>query len=95
MLVVILGKVQCMRTAIFVVIALLLAVAPTKAQQTPGDAKESDKRPLALCIYADRTYSPGAYLCVAEGTQITCNLDGKSWSTAQTTPTCKGPNTGK
>ena len=47
--------------------------------------------PAGYCVFADRLYSPGAYLCVAPGTVGKCDATGRAW-TAENSQTCQGAN---
>lgn len=48
--------------------------------------------PKGFCVFHDRLYSPGAYLCVAKGTVGKCNGDGTRWDN-DNSPTCQEANT--
>jgi len=65
---------------------------PAKPNQTaPRRPPTLPSPPANYCVFADRLYSPGAYLCVAAGTVMKCDASGKAW-VAEASPTCLGPN---
>ena len=73
-------------------LAVLISLATVAQAQRAGTSPPLTAEPPAnYCVFADRLYSPGAYLCVAAGTVIKCDAAGKSW-TAEPSPTCQGPN---
>jgi len=75
--------------------AVLISLATAQAQQAgtsqPIPTPTLPAPPPGYCVFADRLYSPGAYLCVAAGTVVKCDAAGKAW-TAEPSPTCQGPN---
>lgn len=61
-------------------LSLGLLVLPVQAQQQIG----ANGVPATSCLYADRAFSPGAYLCVAKSLAIAC-ADGR-WSPQRAQP---------
>ena len=81
-----------MKTAISVFAALVsLSTAGQAQPDGPTPPRTLPSPPANYCVFADRLYSPGAYLCVAAGTVMKCDASGKAW-VAEASPTCLGPN---
>jgi len=72
------------------VFAALVSLSATAQAQSDSRAM-SPSPPAGFCVFADRLYSPGAYLCVAAGTVMKCDASGKAWI-PEVSPTCLGPN---
>ena len=74
-----------------VVFAVLMSFATVAQGQQAGTAQTLPAPPHGYCVFADRLFSPGAYLCVAAGTVIKCDSAGRAWL-PESSPTCKEPN---
>lgn len=60
---------------------LLLAALALLATSAPGRAEAEPATPV--CVYASRSYSDGAFLCVQKSVALICRSDGGriAWST--------------
>ena len=74
-----LGEIKRMRINI-PAFAVLISLGTVDQAQQAGTSPTLPAPPASYCVFADRLFSPGAYLCVAAGTVIKCDATGKTWT---------------
>jgi hypothetical protein len=79
----------------FVTLGFLSPALAQNAEQQPCIGCAQSQEPFeypapakGYCFYNGRIYSPGAFLCIADGTANRCGSKGAEW-TLEAAPACK------